>query len=109
MKLVVLVLMVVVVRIVAVVFVRVVVVLVVFQLDVVEFVAVDEAVGHLDDDLDDHVPDDQVVLDRGVDNHWAGIRHNQDDTFDYTENDYRVNSNQEVSTVSAYRTLKFRA
>ena len=105
---VVLVLMVVVVRIVAVVFVRVVVVLVVFQLDVVVFVAVDEAVGHLDDDLDDHVPGDQVVLDRGVDNHLAGIRHNQDDTFDYTENDYRVNSNQEVSTVSAYRTLKFR-
>ena len=88
MKLVVLVLMVVGVRIVAVVvFVRVVVVLVVFQLDVVVFVAVDEAVGHLDDDLDDHVPDDQVVLDRGVDNHLAGIRHNQDDTFDYTEND----------------------
>ena len=88
MKLVVLVLMVVGVRIVAVVMlVRMVVVLVVLQVDVVVFVAVDEAVGHLDDDLDDHVLDDQVALDPGVGNHLAGIHHNQDDTFDYTEND----------------------
>lgn len=84
MKFVVLVLIVVVVPTVVVLFVRVVVV-VVLQLGAGVLVVVDGVVAHQDDGLDDHVPDDQAVLDHGVDNHLADIHHSQDDTFDYTD------------------------